>query len=95
MKAYLVIQNMNHDVLFEGKALNLPIKEEAIKKKSLEVFRDPDPCIIHQSYVIQAMVETLLDCLPKNQSIHGKDIPLDLSFISLDGVPDVIFFRKE
>ncbi len=95
MKAYLIIKNVKQEVVFEGKALKLPIKEDAIKAKSLEVFRDPDPCVIHQSYVIQAMVESLLDQLPKNQTILGKDLSFDLSFIALDDVMNLTFFRKE
>lgn len=95
MKAYLVIKNSDNQVVFEGKALMLPIKEDAIKKKSMEVFRDPDPCIIHQSYVVQAMVESLLDHLPKGKLMFAKDIEMDLSFIALEDVLLLSFFRKE
>jgi hypothetical protein len=95
MKAYLVIKNRDNTVVFEGKALTLPIKEDAMKKKSMEVFRDPDPCIIHQSYVTQTLVESLLDYIPKGICVLGKDIPLDLSFIALEDVLHLSFYRKE
>ena len=40
-------------IIYEGNILDIPIKEEAIIKKSIEVFGDEDPCIIHQSFVIK------------------------------------------
>ena len=95
MKAYLVIKNSDDRIVFEGKALMIPIKEDAIKKKSMDVFRDPDPCIIHQSYVIQTLVEDLLDHIPKGTQVLGNDIPLDLSFIALEDVLHLSFYRKE
>jgi hypothetical protein len=39
--------------IYEGNILDIPIKEDAIIKKSIEVFGDDDPCIIHQSFVIK------------------------------------------
>ncbi len=45
--------------LYKGKMVNMPVKEEAIKEKSLELFDDDDPCIIHQSYVMKHFAQTL------------------------------------
>ena len=95
MKTFLEIKTEEGTIIFQGKALTLPIREDAIKTKSMEVFRDPDPCIIHQSYVIQIMVESLIEHLPKDKGILGKDIPMDLSFIQINDVNQCMFFLKE
>lgn len=45
--------------LFKGKPLNMPFKEKAIKEKSIELFDDEDPCIIHQSHIAREFSETV------------------------------------
>jgi len=38
------------------KLSSLPLKEEKIIEKSIELFNDPEPCIIHKSYVIRKIL---------------------------------------
>lgn len=45
-------------VIFQGKLASLPLKEEKIIDKSIELFNDGDPCIIHKTY---AMKKVMLD----------------------------------
>ncbi len=52
----------------------MPIKEEAIVNKSDELFNDPDPCIIHQSYARQKIVDAIMELFPKTST---KNIPLE------------------
>ena len=59
--------------LFNKKIQNLPIKEEYIIKRSIELFDDEDPCIIHQSYVIKDYVDQVLDLLKENSEIEMKN----------------------
>lgn len=59
--------------LFNKKIQNLPIKEEYIIKRSIELFDDEDPCIIHQSYVIKDYVDQVLDLLKENSVIEMKN----------------------
>ncbi|MFP4178257.1 MAG: hypothetical protein ACLFTZ_05805 [Acholeplasmataceae bacterium] len=72
MKQRIVIHR-NDRTIFKGKPLRMPIKEEAIIKKSAELFNDPDPCIIHQSYARQKIVDRIMALFPKKSS---KNIPL-------------------
>ncbi len=58
MNKKIIIQS-DAQVLFKGKMLNMPVKKDAIKEKSIELFDDEDPCIIHQSYVMKQFAETL------------------------------------
>lgn len=60
MKKTVVLKHGN-DVLYEGNPLNMPFKDEAIKDKSLELFDDEDPCIIHQSHIAREFVKILQD----------------------------------
>lgn len=46
--------------LFKGKPLNLPFREDAIKEKSIELFDDEDPCIIHQSHIAREFSDTVV-----------------------------------
>ncbi len=55
-----VIIKKDNEIIFQGKILDIPIKNEYIIKKSIEVFDDDDPCIIHKSYVVKQLVDELL-----------------------------------
>jgi hypothetical protein len=66
----------------------MPIKEQAIIKKSDELFNDPDPCIIHQSYARQKIVDEIMDLFPKKTSknislLHYIDRLSDLDIENL------------
>ena len=58
MKKRVTIK-LGNEVLFEGDPLNIPFKEEAIRQKSLDLFDDDDPCIIHQSHIARDFAKTL------------------------------------
>lgn len=83
MKHRVVIYNREHLPIYEGKLLDLPIKMDKIKERSMKVFRDPDPCIIHQSYVIQQMVTPLLSELKKNQEVSFKSMTCEIDWLDL------------
>jgi hypothetical protein len=87
MKTKIVIFNHDGHVLYEGKALDLPISMDAIRQKSIDLFRDADPCIIHQSYAIQHLIQPIIDYLKKDQRYHMLDLPMDCQFIDL---PDIL-----
>jgi len=82
MKKTVVLTHGN-DVLYEGDPLNIPFKEDAIKDKSLELFDDDDPCIIHQSHIAREFVKTLQSVFEQQgeSEIHLKDHKDTLYFI--------------
>ena len=51
-KVITLIDN-NNSVVFENKVTILPLKEECIISKSVELFDDPCPCFIHRSAVMK------------------------------------------
>jgi hypothetical protein len=59
MKDWIKIIDQQGHVIFSGNILDLPIQNQYIIKRSIELFDDPDPCIIHKSYVIRKIVEEI------------------------------------
>ena len=82
MKQFITIIK-NEKILYEGRISDIPIKEKFIISKSVELFDDDDPCIIHQSYVIKEYVDQLLSvfkCMKKSE-IAVKNHLEELSFL--------------
>ena len=94
MKQKVVIFNQDDLVIYEGKILDMPIKMDAIRMKSIALFNDPDPCIIHQSYAIHHLVTPLLQSLKKNEITKFSDLVIDLSWIDLPGIEQATIVWK-
>lgn len=96
MKQKIKIQQ-NDKVLYYGRISDMPIKEESIIKKSIELFDDDDPCIIHQSYVIKEYVDILLTLLKKHQNntIKVANFLDIISFLNIEDVTNVIITLEE
>lgn len=71
--------------VFNGRMSDIPIKPRAIKQKSIELFDDDDPCIIHQSYVIKEYVDVLLEQFIANDTdvLVLDALSVDTSFLDL------------
>lgn len=84
----------NNDLIFAGNILDIPIKEEYIIQKSIDVFDDDDPCIIHKSYVIKLFVDELLE---KTNLKKQKQVDLtsftDLAFLDFNLEGCVIYYE--
>lgn len=63
-----VIVKSGDKVLYKGRILDIPLKEEYIIQKSIDIFNDDDPCIIHQSFVIKEIVSNIIDLFKNNNS---------------------------
>ena len=91
MKIKLIITNENKDVVFKGNAYDLPVQYEEIKKKSIELFNDDEPCIIHQSYAIQKIIDVFMN---RFKGVHVKELKFseikdDIHFIKIDHIEDL------
>lgn len=81
MKQYITIIQ-DETILYEGRISDIPIKEKYIIQKSVKLFDDDDPCIIHQSYIIKEYVEQLLSVFKSTEKIiQVKDYLEELSFL--------------
>ncbi|MBN2605436.1 MAG: hypothetical protein JXR62_06425 [Bacilli bacterium] len=86
-----VIVKRDSMVLFNGGILDIPIKEKAIIEKSIEVFGDDDPCIIHQSYVIKELVMILINIFKKSNAkkIFVESYLSELSFLNFEDISTI------
>ncbi len=85
MKNKIVVKRFD-EVIFNGDILDIPIKEDYIIKKSIEIFDDDDPCIIHKSFVIKQVVDDLLDQIDRkhNCEIKLSDFKDKLTYLDID-----------
>jgi len=58
--------NKEGKVLFERKLTAIPLKEEAIIRRSIEYFNDPEPCMIHRSAVMKRIFMELGEFFNQN-----------------------------
>jgi len=95
MKQYIVITK-NDKILYDGRISDIAIKEEYIIKKSVDLFDDDDPCIIHQSYVIKEFVDDLLHIFKCNdvKTINGKDHLEELTFLDYTELEKLVINLK-
>lgn len=75
MKHLVTIKRHDGVILYQGRLINLPMKSDAIKAKSIELFNDDDPCIIHQSYASAQFAEAFLEVF-EHQSVANLDLKL-------------------
>ncbi len=67
----------------ECKLNSLPFKDEIIIEKSIELFNDREPCIIHRTYVIKKLMlevsEYLDEVLPDGKGqITLEEVPVNI-----------------
>ena len=53
----IIITDDMSNALYQGPLFNMQFSDETIKALSIELFRDPEPCHIHRSAVIQRLEE--------------------------------------
>ena len=96
MKLKIIITNQNKEIIFKGNPLNLPIRYLDIKKKSVELFDDEEPCIIHQSYAIQKLIDGFFNQFKgvEVNEIKFKDLNESYHFIEIENIDDMYITIK-
>lgn len=87
MKQKIIIST-NDKVIYKGRISDIPIKETAIIQKSIELFDDDEPCVIHQSYVIKEYVDDLLTIF-KNENtkkLHLSEVKDKVGFLNIEDI---------
>ncbi len=94
MKKTIVIER-NGERLYKGKMQNMPVKSEAIDEKSIELFNDEDPCIIHQSYCMKEFASHLESLFTSEGSdtLNAENFKEELAFLDVDSLDNVIIRR--
>lgn len=72
------------NVVLKNKLTSLPLKEESIINKSVELFRDCDPCIIHRTFVMKKLFFEIDEYFDKMVSSGQNEISVGL-------IPENIF----
>jgi hypothetical protein len=92
-----IIVRKNGNTLFEGNIIDLPIKDAFITQRSIELFDDDDPCIIHKSYVIKDFQDKLLTTYKELNTtvLEGKSNIEILEVIDFNNTEEIIFELKE
>ena len=81
---------LRHDeVVYKGKLLGLPFKHDAIIAKSIELFDDDEPCVIHQSYVIKTYADQLMSWM-EDGVLAFKDRPETYDWLAFDDVDALV-----
>lgn len=88
----IIIIKQGETVVFEGKLYDMPFKEEAIKNMSIKLFSDPEPCIIHQTYAMQTLLEPLMKQLKMHKIVNLNDI--DTSYLNLSNIETLTIEKK-
>ncbi|MDF2881083.1 MAG: hypothetical protein K0R54_1640 [Clostridiaceae bacterium] len=79
-------------VIFHGRITSLPLKEEKVIKKSIEMFNDSDPCIIHKSYVMKKIILDIDDYL--NTVLEQGKVKLDWEYVP-ESIKQVLDFKEQ
>ncbi|WP_425449672.1 hypothetical protein [Dethiothermospora halolimnae] len=81
------------NIMFDDNSLHLPIKEEYIIEKSIELFNDPELCVIHRSAVIYNIGNQITKNLSEEMNLDKEE-----SLIQWDQLPthikDKLLFDK-
>ena len=55
MHMVLIFTNKSNNIIMKSDTNSLPLKEEHIINKSVELFNDNDPCIIHKTFCMKKL----------------------------------------
>jgi hypothetical protein len=85
---YKLILKKEEEIIFDGKPIDLPVKKDVLKQKSFEMFADDDPCIIHQTYVIESFCDALVTRFKDNldQEIKLSSTIEEIKFIDIKNI---------
>jgi len=94
MKQLIKITNKDQ-VVYEGKIINLPFKEDAVTQKSVALFDDDDPCIIHKSYIYKEFGSEIVALFDGVKEIHGKDYIEQLDKLNINDLENATLTLEE
>lgn len=57
------ISDASGETIYDGPFNELPVKEEYIIKKSVELYQEPEPCIIYRTHILKKLYLEMLDAV--------------------------------
>lgn len=77
-------------VIYQGKVCDMPLVMSKIKEMSFLIFKDPEPCVIHQSYAVSKLIEPLEKRMKgQKEKMRMSELNLDLSYIDYESFDDL------
>lgn len=73
----ILFKDINNNNVNEYNIYQLPLKENEIIKKSIEMYNDSEPCIIYKTFIMKMMYIEINDFLNAKLCNHKK-IKIDL-----------------
>lgn len=93
------IKHKDGAVIYHGPMNELPIREEYMLEKSMELYQEPEPCVIYRTHIAKklylAMYEKLEETLKKEEYASCDELEDYFSHIMLDTKNAVIQFQKK
>ncbi|MBO5488389.1 MAG: hypothetical protein J5972_00605 [Eubacterium sp.] len=75
----IIVKSPDGETIFSGAFNELPVREDYIIAKSIELYNEPEPCIIYRTHISKKLYLDLLDRFPgkpqKGMSISLGDCP--------------------
>ena len=75
------IYDKNGEMVYDDRLTSLPVREECIESKSIELFNDSRPCIIHRTFITKK-------CFLELDSFFRKMIDEDRKEIHINDLPE-------
>lgn len=66
--------DINNNIIFEKYLTDIPLSEEKVIKKSIEMFDDSDPCIIHKTYCMKKIYLEIDDFINNAGKSNTKEL---------------------
>lgn len=57
----IIVTAENGDILYEGAFNELPVKEEYVIEKSVELYQEEEPCIIYRTHIVKKLYLDILE----------------------------------
>jgi len=85
----------NGDIILKEKITSLPLKEECIINKSIELFNDNEPCIIHRTFIMKKIYFEIEQFFDRVLNDGNFEILVDLLPDNVIGVLDLNYHVKK
>lgn len=90
----IYIRDIHGKTLYKGPLMGLNFKKESVLDMCMELFSDPNPCVIHESYAIQKLSEEAEAHLTNNNLLTyeiNRDFCNMLSMLDLNEYENMSF----
>lgn len=93
----VIVRAENGDVLYKGAFNELPVKEDYVIEKSVELYQEEEPCIIYRTHIVKKLYLDILEQFggkpEKGRQVDCRSFQEVLAPLALDTSHAVMEFR--